>query len=95
MIIRIILGAIAVGFGAYIFSLNWSLIVNRKARGTLIPLLGGALMTGGLLLLSTRLHWVVYALPLVLDLGGVPSLAYQTVVAYRRGAFKGPGDEGG
>lgn len=90
MNIQLCIGVLFLGLGLHAFALNLLLLLKRDLRGSPIPFAGGFLIGLGLWLVHPQLPWPAYALPTIFDPGGVPSLLWQTAVAYRRGAFQKP-----
>jgi|GEM_PF-5208510 len=88
IIIRWIIAVPLIAVAASMLMFNgWILVrvlmLNKEAP-SVVPIIGGVMGSIGLFVLPSDLGWVICLLPLVLDWGGLPSLA----IAAWQGAFR-------
>lgn len=75
-----LLGLVLLIFSAWILILNWGVFfqsfVKKKQASSWIPLLGGLSGAAGLIALPSEQLGAYWFLPLFLDWGSIPGLAY-------------------
>jgi hypothetical protein len=78
-LLRIIIGVVLLALGSFISVMNWGVVIQwltTKRHSSWVPVVGGAIASGGMAILPyasvNKLWWI----PLVADWGCIPGISF-------------------